>query len=94
MCWCGHKKFKRDKAFALCGLNVDRSQRDVKSFLWSSGFVKLQKSHDTKIFLVDGNPYFSRQGTRLIDPSEIMAHAIHPSLFQLPHNLVAAIQVK
>ena len=30
----------------------------------------------------------------LIDPSEIMTNAIHPSLLQLPHNLVAAIQVK
>ena len=81
-------------AVALCGLNVDRPQRDVKSFLQSPGFAKLQKSHDTKIFLGDGNAYFSRQGTRLIDPSEIMTNAIHPSLLQLPHNLVAAIQVK
>ena len=79
---------------ALCGLNVDRSQRDMKSFLQSSGFAKLQKSLDTKVFLVDGNAYFSRPGPRLVDVTEVMAHAIHPSLFQLSQNHPVAIQVR
>ena len=79
---------------ALCEFNVEGSKRDEKSVLQSSGFAKLYKSFDIKVFIVEGISYFSRPGPRLVDSLEIMAHAMHPSLFSLPHNLPAAVQVK
>ena len=79
---------------AICEFNVEGSKRNEKSVLQSAGFAKLYKSFDTKIFIVEGTAYFSRAGPRLVDSLEKMAHTMHPSLFQLPHNLPAAVQVK
>ena len=79
---------------AVCEFNVEGSKRDEKSVLQSSGFAKLYKSFDTKVFIFEGIAHFSRLGPRLVDSLEIMAHAMHPSLFSLPHNLPAAVQVK
>jgi iron complex transport system substrate-binding protein len=47
----------------------------------------------TKIFLVDGNAYFSRPGPRLVDALEIMANALHPSIHLLPAGLPEATKI-
>ena len=79
---------------ALYEFNVEGSKRGEKSVLQSSGFAKLYRSFDTKVFIVEGIAYFSCLGPRLVDSWEIMAHPMHTSLFQLPHNLPAAVQIK
>ena len=77
---------------ALCGFNVERSIRDVDIFLKSADFGKLAENNHTKVFLVDGNAYFSRPGPRLVDEIEIMAHTLHPEIHSLPEGLPSAIQ--
>jgi iron complex transport system substrate-binding protein len=78
---------------ALCGFNIERSLQDVEQFLACDGFAALQAKSHTKIFLVDGNAYFSRPGPRLVDALEIMAHALHPSIHSLPAGLPEAIKI-
>ena len=78
---------------ALCGFNIERSLQDVEQFLACDGFAALQAKFHTKIFLVDGNAYFSRPGPRLVDALEIMAHALHPSIHSLPAGLPEAIKI-
>jgi iron complex transport system substrate-binding protein len=77
---------------ALCGFNVDRSMQDVDIFLNSAGFRELSDRNKTKVFLVDGNAYFSRPGPRLVDALEVMAHTLHPEIHSLPEGLPSAIQ--
>ena len=77
---------------ALCGFNVERSMQDVDIFLNSAGFRELSDRNKTKVFLVDGNAYFSRPGPRLVDALEIMAHTLHPGIHSLPEGLPSAIQ--
>ncbi|MDB2382505.1 ABC transporter substrate-binding protein [Porticoccaceae bacterium] len=79
---------------ALCGFDIDRSMQDVASFLNCSGFSELYRLYGTKVFLVDGNAYFSRPGPRLVDALEIMGHALHPSLHELPEDLPSAMHLK
>ena len=78
---------------ALCGFNVERSMQDVEDFFSSQEFSVLRDQVDSKIFLVDGNAYFSRPGPRLVDALEIMANAIHPLIHKLPSNLPVAIKL-
>ena len=78
---------------ALCGFNVQRSMQDVEAFIACDGFIELQAAANTKVFLVNGNAYFSRPGPRLVDALEIMANALHPSIHSLPAGLPAAIKI-
>lgn len=78
---------------ALCGFNVERSMQDVEDFFSSQEFSVLLDQVGSKIFLVDGNAYFSRPGPRLVDALEIMANALHPFAHKLPSNLPEAIKL-
>ena len=78
---------------ALCGFNVERSMQDVEDFFSSQEFSVLRDQVGSKIFLVDGNAYFSRPGPRLVDGLEIMANALHPLAHKLPSNLPEAIKL-
>ena len=78
---------------ALCGFNVERSMQDVEDFFSSQEFSVLRNKVSSKIFLVDGNAYFSRPGPRLVDALEIMANALHPLAHKLPSNLPQAIKL-
>ena len=78
---------------ALCGFNVERSMQDVEDFFSSQEFSVLRNQVGSKIFLVDGNAYFSRPGPRLVDALEIMANALHPLAHKLPSNLPVAIKL-
>jgi iron complex transport system substrate-binding protein len=78
---------------ALCGFNVERSMQDVENFFSSQEFSVLLDQVGSKIFLVDGNAYFSRPGPRLLDALEIMANALHPLAHKLPSNLPEAIKL-
>ena len=78
---------------ALCGFNIERSMQDVEQFLACDGFIALQARSHTKVFLVDGNAYFSRPGPRLVDALEIMANALHPKIHSLPAGLPEATKI-
>ena len=78
---------------ALCGFNVERSMQDVEDFFSSQEFSVLRNQVGSKIFLVDGNAYFSRPGPRLVDALEIMANALHPLAHKVPSNLPEAIKL-
>ena len=78
---------------ALCGFNVERSMQDVEDFFSSQEFSVLRDQVGSKIFLVDGNAYFSRPGPRLVDALEIIANALHPLAHKLPSNLPEAIKL-
>ena len=78
---------------ALCGFNVERSMQDGEDFFSSQEFSVLRDQVGSKVFLVDGNAYFSRPGPRLVDALEIMANAVHPLIHKLPSNLPVAIKL-
>lgn len=77
---------------ALCGFDVARSLRDVGRLPKIDGWADTTAVRNDRVFLTDGNAYFSRPGPRLVDSLEILAHAIHPSLHPLPEGLPAALR--
>lgn len=79
---------------ALCGFNIARSMQDIRRFVSAKEFLRLKKDAGTRVYLFDGNAYFSRPGPRLVDALEITANALYPDLHALPAGLEPAIEIE
>jgi len=75
---------------ACCGFDVTRTLQDLAILAGYPGFRDLACVRSDRVFVTDGNAYFSRPGPRLVDSLEILAHALHPEVHPLPAGLNAA----
>ena len=74
---------------ACCGMNVERTLRDLAGIQSVSGWRDLLAVSSRRVHVVDGSHYFSRPGPRLVESLELLAHALHPDLHPLPSGLPA-----
>ena len=65
---------------ACCGFPKDRALEDIRSVLNQEICRSMPAVETGKVFVADGNAYFSRPGPRLLDGLEMMAHAFHPTI--------------
>jgi iron complex transport system substrate-binding protein len=72
---------------ACCGFDIERTRKDIPILANYPGFEQLECVRANRVFVVDGNSYFSRPGPRLVDSLEILAHILHPSLHRFPDNV-------
>lgn len=72
---------------ACCGYSTERALQDVPVLERQPGWSELPCVRAGRIYVTDGNAYFSRPGPRLVDGLEIMAHAFHPGVHPLPAPL-------
>jgi iron complex transport system substrate-binding protein len=75
---------------ACCGFDVARTRQDLPILARQPGFDTLTAVRAGRVYVTDGNAYFSRPGPRLVDSLEILAHALAPAAHPLPHGLPAA----
>ncbi|MCW3100472.1 MAG: transporter substrate-binding protein, partial [Chthonomonadaceae bacterium] len=75
---------------ACCGFSRERTLQDIPLLESRKGWGDLPCVRTGRIYVTDGNAYFSRPGPRLVDSLEIMAHALHPNVYPLPDGLPAA----
>lgn len=75
---------------ACCGFDAERTRQDLPILAAYPGFDSLSCVRSGRVYLVDGNAYFSRPGPRLVDSLEILAHALHPHIHPLPPGLPAS----
>lgn len=78
---------------AQCGFSTKRSLQDVSVLRKQPRWRALKAVQSGRVFVADGNAYFSRSGPRLVDSMEILAHALHPQVHPLPAGLSAALQL-
>ncbi|MEM6582172.1 MAG: ABC transporter substrate-binding protein [Pseudomonadota bacterium] len=78
---------------AQCGFDTARSLQDVALLREQPRWQALKAVQSGRVFLADGNAYFSRSGPRLVDSLELLAHALHPQVHPLPVGLSAALQL-
>ncbi len=78
---------------ACCGFDATRTQQDLPILRANPGYERLACVRSRRVFVTDGNAYFSRPGPRLVDSLEILAHAIHPQLIPPPPKAEAAQSV-
>ncbi len=69
---------------ACCGFGVERALEDVQKISQIDAWQQLPAVKNSRVYVTDGNAYFSSPGPRLIDGLEIMAHALHPQLHAEP----------
>ena len=75
---------------ACCGFSAERAIEDLPVLRSQPGWSELPAVGNGRVYLTDGNSYFSRPGPRLIDSLEILAHALHPEIHPVPHGVRAA----
>ncbi len=69
---------------SLCGFDVERSLQDIPILKSQPGYADLPAVKAGRVYVTDGNAYFSRSGPRLVESLEILAHALHPTLHPEP----------
>ncbi|MCW3099287.1 MAG: ABC-type Fe3+-hydroxamate transport system,periplasmic component [Chthonomonadaceae bacterium] len=78
---------------ACCGFSRERTLQDIPLLESRKGWGDLPCVRNDRVYVTDGNAYFSRPGPRLVDSLEIMAHALHPNVHPLPDGLPAATRL-
>jgi len=93
--WDSVVEINSDALFiACCGYNLERTLLDMPILTKKSEWSNLKAPNQNQVFVTDGNAYFSRPGPRLVDGLEIMAHALHPDVHDLPEGLLPALNYK
>ena len=64
-----------------CGYNTAKSLEQTELLKSRSNWNDLKAVKNKRVYAVDGNSYFARPGLRLVDGTELLAHLIHPELF-------------
>lgn len=92
LAWENILKSNPDVLFiACCGFDVQRTLKDMSILINKNGWNDLPAVKQEKVYITDGNAYFSRPGPRLVDGLEIMANALYPETHSLPIGLTPAI---
>ena len=78
---------------ACCGFDVERAKQDLATLIRYPHFDELTCVRRGRVYLADGNAYFSRPGPRLVDSLEILAHALHPNVHPRPAAAPPAIEL-
>jgi len=63
---------------ACCGWAVDRTRREMSLLAGRDEWRSLRAVEQGRVFVLDGNAYFSRPGPRIVDSLEMLAEVLHP----------------
>ncbi len=67
-----------------CGFDVARGLREIDILAALPGFDGLPAVQAGRVYVADAMSYFSRPGPRIVESLEILAHLIHPEIFDAP----------
>jgi iron complex transport system substrate-binding protein len=62
---------------APCGFDLERTTREVPTLEALPGWFDLSAVRQGKVALADGNKYFNRSGTTIVETVEILAEILH-----------------
>jgi len=65
-----------------CGFNLDKVIELTPQLFNNPGWCDLPAVRNGRVYAVDANSYFARPGPRVVEGTELLAHLIHPELFQ------------
>ena len=78
---------------ACCGCDLARTEREAAAWLAERPALhRLRALRTGRVFLVDGNAYFSRPGPRLVDSLEVLAAILHPEHVSWPETAAGALR--
>jgi iron complex transport system substrate-binding protein len=62
---------------APCGYNLEKSRREAEILEALPGWFELRAVRDGKVVFADGNKFFNRSGTTIVETVEIIAEILH-----------------
>jgi iron complex transport system substrate-binding protein len=65
---------------SCCGYSTERASEDLPILQAKPGWADLRAVRNGRVYVTDGNAYFSRPGPRLVESLELLAHALHPGI--------------
>jgi len=65
-----------------CGFNLDKVIELTPQLFDNPGWSELPAVRNGQVYAVDANSYFARPGPRVVDGTELLAHLIHPEIFE------------
>jgi iron complex transport system substrate-binding protein len=68
--------------FMPCGFHADAAAKQLPLLQSLPGWDDLPAARSGRVYAVDADSYFARPGPRVIDGTELLAHLIHPELFE------------
>lgn len=83
-----------------CGFNLQQTMKQIWNVFGPYGsrannpqFFDLPAVRNNRVYAVDANSYFARPGPRVVEGAELLAHLIHPELFDnVPEIFANAFQ--
>jgi len=66
---------------APCGFGVEQARAQARALGEKPGWKDLPAVGEGKVFIADGNSYFTRPSLRLVEGLELLAHFFHPEAF-------------
>ena len=69
---------------APCGFDLERTLVEAGPLLADPAWGRTSAASEGRVFAIDGNAYLNRSGPRIVDSVELLAHLLHPRLFELP----------
>ena len=69
-----------------CGFNLARSKAEMSPLSQKPEWSQLNAIQNQQVYLIDGNQYFNRPGSRLLESLEIIAEILHPAHFDFHHQ--------
>lgn len=67
-----------------CGYKLDKVIEEGETLTKFNRIEEVPAVKNNRVYATNGSDYFSRPGPRIIDSLEILAHLIHPELFEAP----------
>lgn len=65
-----------------CGFNLEKTIEQADQLVRYPGWSDLPAVREGRVYAVDANSFFARPGPRVVDGTELLAHLIHPELFE------------
>lgn len=68
--------------FMPCGCDLEAALQESSALTALPGFAELPAARNGRVYAVDASAYFARPGPRVIEGAELLAHLIHPDIFE------------
>ena len=65
-----------------CGCELAKAAEQARQLFGYAGASELPAVRNGRVYAVDANSYFARPGPRIVEGTELLAHLLHPSVFE------------
>jgi iron complex transport system substrate-binding protein len=65
-----------------CGFGIEKAATQAQQLFAYLGWSDLPAAKRNRVYAVDANSYFARPGPRVVEGTELLAHLLHPDLFE------------